>query len=99
MKGHPTSQGWTALQTYRAPQLTRMICARYLDRRLVLSFWQYDNQARDKGTSVDWEMTLEVTLEVILEHHAVATLNTVYLDGMRDQLDALAPATGKSPLP
>ena len=91
MKGHPTSQGWTALQTYRAPQLTRMICARYLDRQLVLSFWKYDNKASEEGTPVDWEMTLEV----ILEHHAVATLNTVYLDGMRDQLDALAPALGK----
>lgn len=89
MKGHPTSQGWTALQTYRMPQLTKMICARYVDRALVLSVWKYNNKARDEGTVVDWEMTLEV----ILEHHAVATLNTVYLDGMRDQLNALSQAS------
>ena len=91
MKGHPTSQGWTALQTYRMPKLTKMICARYVDRALVLSVWKYDNKAREEGTPVDWEMALEV----ILEHHAVATLNTVYLDGMRDQLDALALSSGK----
>jgi hypothetical protein len=91
MKGHPTSQGWTALQTYRTPQLTRMVCARYLDRKLVLSFWKYDNKANDAGASVDWEMTREI----ILEHHAVAALNTVYLDGMRNQLDALALSPAK----
>ena len=91
MKGHPTSQGWTALQTYRMPQLTKLICARYVDRALVLSFWKYDSKAREEGMSVDWEMTIEI----ILEHHAVATLNTVYLDGMRDQLDDLASAARK----
>ena len=89
MKGHPTSQGWTALQTYRMPQLTKMICARYVDRALVLSFWKYDSKARDEGVHVDWEMTLEI----ILEHHAVSTLNAVYLEGLHDQLKAFATAS------
>ncbi len=96
VKGHPTSQGWTALQTQRMPGLTKMMCARYVDCALVLSVWKYDSKAREAGNvDVDWEMTLEV----VLEHHAIATFNTVYLDGMRDQLTALLPDPRKGKAP
>lgn len=92
MKGHPTSQGWTTLHTVRGSGLTRMACARYSDRQIVLSFWKYDTAKRESGdASVDWEMTHEI----MLPHHAVAKIISVYMDGMingmREQIGALLP--------
>jgi len=83
VKGHPVGQGWVLLQTYRTSDLPRSICVRYSDRQLILSFWKYDTRKRESGdASVDWEMTLEV----MLPHHAVVKLNSVYTDGMLAQL-------------
>ena len=89
MKDHPSSQGWTTLQTVRTPELTRIVCARYLDCHVTLSFWMYDTKKREQGEAVEWEMTNEI----ILQHHAVVTLNSVYLDGMRGHLNALMAGT------
>lgn len=93
MKGHPTSQGWTLLQTFRMPELTRSVCARYADRQLYLSFWKYDTKRQDRGESVDWEMTHEI----VLQHHAVVKLSSVYMDGMLDQLATMLSDDKASP--
>jgi len=92
MSGHPSSEGWTTLQTFRTPELTRCICARYFDCHIALSFWMYDTKKQAEGEPVGWEMTQEI----ILQHHAVVTLNSVYLDGMRDQLNALTTDLNKA---
>jgi hypothetical protein len=84
MKDHPSSEGWATLQTVRTPELTRIVCARYFDCHITLSFWKYDTKKREQGEHVGWELTSEI----ILQHHAIVNLNSVYLDGMLNQLNA-----------
>ena len=89
MKDHPSSQGWTTLQTVRTPERTRIVCASYVDCHVTSSFWMYDTKKHEQGEAVEWEMTNEI----VLQHHAVVTLNSVYLDGMRGHLNALTAGT------
>lgn len=87
-QGHPSSRGWTTLQTVRTDECTKLLSAQYRDGHLWISTWTWDTAAKNRGLSVEWEMRLELRLT----HEAVVTLGSVYSDGMRAHLRSLQPA-------
>jgi hypothetical protein len=84
-QGHPSSRGWTTLQTVRTHLCTKLLSAQYRDGHLWISTWTWDTASKERGLDVQWEMKLELQLE----HHAVVTLGSVYADGMCDHLRSL----------
>jgi hypothetical protein len=83
--GHPSSRGWTTLQTVRTEACTKTLAARYREGQLWISTWSWDTAAANRGLDVDWQMQLELKLD----HNAVITLGRVYSDGLHDHVQSL----------